>query len=49
LYDLASDPGETRDLSAVRPEMARDLAQTLKAWREEVGARLPAANPDFRN
>ncbi len=49
LYDLASDPGETRDLAAVRPEMARDLAQTLKAWREEVGARLPAANPDFRN
>jgi arylsulfatase A-like enzyme len=49
LYDLAGDPGETRDLAAVRPEMARDLAQTLKAWREEVGARLPAANPDFRN
>jgi arylsulfatase A-like enzyme len=48
LYDLASDPGETRDLAAGRPEMARDLAHRLKAWREEVGARLPVVNPDFR-
>ncbi len=48
LYDLANDPSEIRDLARARPEMARDLAQTLKAWREQVGARLPEPNPDFR-
>lgn len=48
LYDLANDPGESRDLAPSRPDLVRDLAQRLKAWREEVGARLPARNPDFR-
>ncbi|HPT25944.1 MAG TPA: sulfatase [Bryobacteraceae bacterium] len=48
LYDLASDPSESRDLASVRPDIARDLAARLKAWREEVGARLPVKNPDYR-
>jgi arylsulfatase A-like enzyme len=31
LYDLAADPGETRDLAAERPERARGLAYELLA------------------
>ncbi len=36
LYDLASDPGETRDLAAERPE---DLAR-MQARFAEVGAQI---------
>ncbi|HEX5067907.1 MAG TPA: sulfatase [Myxococcota bacterium] len=38
LYDLASDPGETRDLAAAQPERARELVKQL-----EQGASVPAA------
>jgi arylsulfatase A-like enzyme len=31
LYDLASDPGETRDLAAARPELASELAALMDA------------------
>jgi len=48
LYDLANDPGETRDLAPAKPDLARGLAERLRAWREEVGARLPSKNPDYR-
>jgi arylsulfatase A-like enzyme len=30
LYDLASDPGETRDLAAEQPERVRELAERLR-------------------
>jgi arylsulfatase A-like enzyme len=33
LYDLARDPGETRDASADHPEAARKLRSWLKTWR----------------
>lgn len=33
LYDLASDPGETRDVSAREPAVARRLAAVLSRWR----------------
>ncbi len=46
LYDLADDPGETKNLAAVRPDTVRALRKALEAWRGEVGARLPKANPD---
>jgi arylsulfatase A-like enzyme len=32
LYDLAADPGETRDLSAERPEAVARLRQQLRDW-----------------
>ena len=41
LYDLAHDPGESRDLAADRPEEARDLRDRLARWRREVGAETP--------
>lgn len=40
LYDVATDPGETRDLAAVRPDRARLLAAELAAWLDRSGAGL---------
>jgi arylsulfatase A-like enzyme len=34
LYDLAADPGERRDLSERRPELAEQLAGQIRAFRE---------------
>jgi arylsulfatase A-like enzyme len=41
LYDLAKDPGETRDRAAEEPEVTARLKHRLGAWRTEVGARMP--------
>lgn len=40
LYDLASDPSESHDLSAERPELAGALRVELLAWLREQRARL---------
>ena len=36
LYDLASDPRETVDLSAARPEIARQLTESALGWRRSL-------------
>ena len=41
LYDLARDPGETRNLAAVEPARAADLRAQLAAWRQATGAAMP--------
>jgi arylsulfatase A-like enzyme len=41
LYGLRRDPSETRDLSAERPEVAREMLAKLRAWRRAVGAAMP--------
>ncbi|MFT7677571.1 MAG: arylsulfatase A-like enzyme [Planctomycetota bacterium] len=41
LYDLAADPGESRDLSAEQPELIKQLGADLARWREQVGGRVP--------
>jgi len=48
LYDLASDPGEARDLAATEPARAAALRERLASWRTEVGARMPTVNPSPR-
>jgi len=45
LYDLATDPGERRDLSGERPELAATLRARLQGFREETGARYPRPRP----
>jgi arylsulfatase A-like enzyme len=45
LFDLATDPGERRDLAAERPERAAVLKERLAAWRTAVGAAMPSPNP----
>ncbi len=48
LFDLSKDPGENRNLAAEKPVVANNLAARLAAWRKDVGARMPAPNPDYR-
>ena len=45
LFDLASDPGERRNLAGDRPARAAELAARLAAWRRQVGAAMPTPNP----
>jgi arylsulfatase A-like enzyme len=47
LFDLDTDPGETRDLASERPDRVAELRELLVAWRGEVGARMPAPNPEW--
>ncbi|MCI0360811.1 MAG: sulfatase-like hydrolase/transferase [Planctomycetaceae bacterium] len=41
LFDLASDPGETHDLTAARPDIAADMQTRWAAWRKEMDAAEP--------
>ncbi|HEY7308377.1 MAG TPA: sulfatase-like hydrolase/transferase [Gemmataceae bacterium] len=47
LFDLQKDRGESHNLSADKPEVVKELAGKLAAWRKEVGARMMKPNPDF--
>ena len=47
LYDLDSDPGENRDLSAELPGVRDRLHGLLTSWRERIEARLPEPNPGY--
>jgi arylsulfatase A len=46
LYNLREDIGEQRDLAASLPDKAKELRARLHAWRKEIGAQMPAANPN---
>jgi arylsulfatase A-like enzyme len=41
LFDLAADPGEKNDLSAARPDLAREMEARWKAWRREMDQSEP--------
>lgn len=47
LYHLAVDGSEQRNLAGEMPEKALALASRLQAWRREVGAQMPTANPTY--
>lgn len=47
LYDLARDPGQTKDLAAELPAVAFQLRQAVAAWREEVSPRDPSDRRPF--
>ncbi len=44
LYNLREDVGEKNNLAARMPEKAKELHGRLVVWRQQVGARMPAAN-----
>ncbi len=48
LYNLRDDPGERHDLATDRPTKATELRDMLHAWRQHVGALMPAPNPDSK-
>ncbi len=45
LYDLAADPGESRDLTASRPEIAARLAAASAEWNRSLVAPVWVNNP----
>jgi arylsulfatase A-like enzyme len=47
LYHLASDPGESLNLAASEPGRVREMRSNLAAWRERMGAQMPAPNPGY--
>lgn len=48
LYDLSTDPGEQRDLSRSRPDLAQAMRTKLENWQSTVGAPIPTQpNPTF--
>jgi arylsulfatase A-like enzyme len=47
LYDLKKDLSESRNLIADNPDVAKELAAKLDAWRKDVGARMMTPNPDY--
>jgi arylsulfatase A-like enzyme len=48
LYDLAKDPGESRDLAASMPERTMAMAKHLRDWQRSTGAAIPhQANPSY--
>lgn len=48
LYDLSKDPGETVNLAAAQPDIARRLREQLAAWRLSVGAQSNTPNRNYR-
>jgi arylsulfatase A len=47
LYNLREDIGEQRNVAAQMPAKAEELRARLHAWRKEVGAQMPARNPNY--
>ncbi|HTO56711.1 MAG TPA: arylsulfatase, partial [Pseudomonadales bacterium] len=45
LFDLARDPGETRDLSATEPKRLSHLEAEWERYAKEVGVILPSEAP----
>ncbi len=48
LYDLSTDPGETKDLSTVHQTRTAKMRDQLQYWLQSVGADMPTPNPAFR-
>jgi hypothetical protein len=47
LYNLSSDPGESRDVAAGNPERVAQMRAALAAWRKSVSAQENRPNPNF--
>lgn len=47
LYNLKDDIGETNNLYNKNPKKANELYAMLKKWRNDVGAQMPAKNPQY--
>ena len=47
LFNLREDISEKNDLAKKHPDMVKNLAAQLAAWRKETGARMPTQNAKF--
>ncbi len=48
LYNLKTDLEETTDVSAEKPELTKQLSQQLFTYLNEVGARFPEKDPEYK-
>ncbi len=48
LYNLTVDIGEQHDLATEQPEKVADLRKRLDAWLADTGAKIPVADPRFK-
>ncbi len=48
LYNLKDDIGETKDVSAEKPEIVRDLNGLITGFLKNADAVVPKANPNFK-
>jgi hypothetical protein len=48
LYNLREDIGEESNLAEDLPGLRDDMRGRLEAWKEQVCARIPRPNPDWR-
>ncbi len=46
LFNLKDDIGENHNLASEKPEKVKELQVLLDNWRKDVGARIPAKNPN---
>lgn len=49
LYNLRNDVSESVDLASREPERVRELHTRLIAWRTDVNAQMPKANPNWKS
>ena len=47
LYNLKSDPYETKEVAADHPAVVERLVARLEAWKVGTGSELPKRNPDY--
>ena len=47
LYHIAKDLSESKNLAKEKVGRAADLKKKLNAWRQQVSARMPIANPHY--
>lgn len=47
LYNVRKDIGENHDLASKMPKVVRNMANDLKAWRKESGARMAGINKSY--
>jgi arylsulfatase A len=48
LFDLADDPGETKNIAPENAATVEELKAALDAWRKNIGAKMPLPNPAYK-
>ncbi len=48
LFNVKADISESRNLAVEKPDVVKELAAKLDAWRKDVGAKMPTPNPDYK-
>jgi arylsulfatase A-like enzyme len=47
LYDLATDPGELKNLATESPDQLATMRRQLREWQEQMHAQMPQDNLEY--